>query len=114
MPFSVRLTSPARKALLLLGSSQDKVPGTNVSYMALEYSSAVRVCLELITTLFLSSTIMPPCAQTSQWHQVLASPTALPRAKPHGVRLALSERNSLRKLGRSRGISLKPAASIML
>src|SRR5215470_8946845 len=114
MPFSVRLISPARKALLLLGSSQESVPGMKVAYIALAYSSAAMVSLELITTLLFSSTILPPCAHTTQWHQALESPTALPSAKPHGVPLALSACNSLRKLGRSVGISLKPAASTML
>src|SRR4249920_3676924 len=114
IPFSVRLMSPARNALLLLGSSQESVPGMKVSYIARAYSSAAMVSLELIVTLLRSSTILPPCDHTTQWHQALASPTALPNAKPHGVPLAFSACNSLRKDGVSVGISLNPAASIWL
>src|SRR5580765_7600673 len=114
IPFSVRLMSPARNALLLLGSSQDSVPGMKVSYIARAYSSAAIVSLELIVTLLCSSTILPSWDHTTQWHHALASPTALPSANPHGVPLAFSACSSLRKVGVSAGISLKPAASIRL
>jgi hypothetical protein len=63
----------------------------------------------LITTLFLASTSLPPCAQTSQCVQ-LESPVALPSAKPAGVPLAFSAWQSLRKPARSRGTESKPAA----
>src|SRR5690242_4290293 len=110
MPLFVRLISLDRNALLLFGSSQDSVPGTNVGYSSFAYSSAATVCLELIATLLLSSTILPPNAQSSQWHQPLASPVALPRANPGGVLFFLSAWQSLRKLAVSLGNSLKPAA----
>src|SRR5260370_7774179 len=73
---------PSRKALLLLLSSHDKVPGMNVLYNSLAYSSAARVSGLLMTTLFLASTILPPWAHTSQWHQLLASPAACPTPTP--------------------------------
>src|SRR3954470_2529466 len=89
MPLFVRLMSPDRNALLLLGSSQDSVPGMNVGYSSFAYSSIRAVSLLLMATLLCSSTNLPPKAQSSQWHQPLASPVALPSAKPGGVPLAL-------------------------
>src|SRR5678815_4730405 len=84
MPLAVRKSWPSRNALLLFGSSQDSVPGMNGSYSCLLYSSAAMVSGLLITTLFLASTSLPPCAHTSQCVQ-LESPVALPSAKPDGV-----------------------------
>src|SRR5947209_10648139 len=40
MPLRVRLSSPERKALLLLESFQDSTPWMNVGYSCLTYSSA--------------------------------------------------------------------------
>ena len=68
----------------------------------------------LMTTLFFSSTILPPNAHSSQWVQVLPSPVALPRAKPPGVPLAFSACISLRKPSVSLGKVLKPAAFMWL
>src|ERR1700712_4595780 len=110
MPFAVRLTWPSRKALLFDGSCHDSVPGTKVSYSCFAYSSDAMVSGELMTTLPLSSTILPPCDHISQCAQLLPSPTALPRAKPHGVFLAFSAWHSLRKPAVSLGIVSKPAA----
>ncbi len=95
--------------MLLLGSSHDSVPGMNVSYSCFEYSSAAMVSGLLMTTLFLASTSLPPCAQTSQCVQ-LESPVALPSANPDGVPLAFSAWHSLRKPAMSRGTLSKPAA----
>src|ERR1700752_4483197 len=103
-PFDVRPISPARNALLLLGSNQDNVPGTKVTYNFLAYSSAASVSLELIVTRLFSSTSLPPCDQSSQWHQALASPVACPSAMPAGVPFALSAWHSFRKPSVSRGI----------
>src|SRR5260221_14309309 len=85
MPLLVRLISPARNALLLLGSCQESVPGMKVSYICLAYSSAAVVSGVLMTTLFLSSTILPPCDQSSQGVHEFASPVAWPRSKPGDV-----------------------------
>jgi len=52
MPLPVRLISPARKALLLFGSSQDSVPETKVGYSSRAYSSAAAVSFELIASRF--------------------------------------------------------------
>src|SRR6185295_3630555 len=67
-----------------------------------------------MVTLPLSSTIFPPCDQTSQWHHTLPSPVALPRANPGGRPLALYACASLRKPARSFGNSLNPASFIVL
>src|SRR6185369_4787392 len=96
MPLFVRLMSPDRKALLLLGSSQDSVPAMNVGYSSFAYSSMRAVSLLLMATLLRSSTSLPPNAQSSQWHHPLASPVALPSAKPGGVPLALRFLHSFR------------------
>src|SRR5258708_34668117 len=109
-PLSVIPICPSRKALLLLLSSHDKVPGMNVLYNSLAYSSAARVSGLLMTTLFLASTILPPWAHTSQWHQLLASPVAWPSANPGGFLPLLRPWASLRKPGRSFGNVSKPAA----
>jgi len=60
MPLLVRLTWPSRNALLFDGSCHDKVPGTMVAYNCLAYSSAARVSGELMVTLPLASTSLPP------------------------------------------------------
>src|SRR5258706_8082069 len=114
MPLLVRLISRDRKALLLFGSSQDRVPGMKGGYSCLAYSSTVAVSLLLIATLFCSSTILPPKAHSSHWHQPLASPVALPSAKPAGVPFFFKAWQSLRKPSVSFGNSLKPAAFMWL
>src|SRR5690349_21225704 len=65
-----------------------------------------------MVTLPLASTILPPCDHTSQWHQTLPSPVALPSAKPGGMPLALYAWASLRNPAVSFGNSLKPASFI--
>ena len=55
--------------------------------LGLAYSSALIVSGLLMTTWSFSSTILPPNDHTSQWHQPLASPTALPSARPPGLPL---------------------------
>src|SRR5258708_3217789 len=112
MAVAVRLIARDRKALLLFGSSQDSVPGMKVGYSSFAYSSALAVSLLLIATLFCSSTILPPKAQSSQWHHPLASPVALPSAKPAGVPFFFRFWQSLRNPSVSFGNSLKPAAFI--
>src|SRR3954462_12493154 len=97
MPLLVRLMSPDRKALLLLGSSQDSVPAMNVGYSSFTYSSIRAVSLLLMATLLCSSTSLPPKAQSSQWHQPFASPVALPSAKPGGVPLVFRLLHSFKK-----------------
>src|SRR5262249_52143054 len=114
MPLSVSPIWPSRNALLLFGSSHDSVPGTKVSYICLPYSSAAMVSGLLMTTLFFSSTILPPCDQTSQWVQVLPSPVALPSANPGGRPFAFRPWQSFRNPGRSFGNSSNPAAFIAL
>src|SRR6266436_3205207 len=109
MPLLVRLSSPERNALLLLGSCQDNVPGMKVSYICLAYSSAAMVSGELMTTLFLSSTILPPWDQMSQCVHELASPVAWPSAKPGGVPFFLSAWHSFRNSAVVFGNSSKPA-----
>src|SRR6476469_7428221 len=84
MPLFVTLIWPSRNALLLLGSSHDSVPGMNVAYSSLPYSSAFSVSGLSMTTLLFLSTSMPPCDQTSQLHH-RPSPVALPSAIPPGV-----------------------------
>src|SRR4030067_1537753 len=106
MPLLVMLTCPSTKALLLFGSSQDRVPGTKVAYSSLAYSSALMVSGLLMTTLFFSSTILPPCAHTSQCTQELPSPPALPSAKPASVFFAFIALHSSRTHFRSFGNSL--------
>src|SRR5450830_601058 len=89
MPLAVMLIWPSRYALLFDGSCQDSVPGIKVAYSCLAYSSAARVSAELMATAPFLSTSLPPCDHSSQCAQLLASPTALPSAKPTGVFLAL-------------------------
>src|SRR5262245_21743501 len=110
MPLLVQLICPSRNALLLLGSSHDSVPGANVPYSSFAYSSALIVSGLSMTTLPDLSTILPPKAHTTQWHQVLASPVAWPRAKPPGVPLAYCAFIIFRKLSVSFGKVSKPAA----
>src|SRR6267143_7153014 len=110
MPLLVTEICPSRNALLLFGSSQESVPGTKVPYSSFEYSSALTVSGLSMTTLLLLSTILPPNDQTSQWHQVLASPVACPSAKPPGVPLSFSAFIILRKLSVSFGKLVNPAA----
>src|ERR671918_2341807 len=110
MPFCVRPISPARNALLLLVSSQDSVPGMKVSYSAWAYFSASTVSGLSITTWSFSSTSLPPCDHTTQVHQALPSPTALPSARPGGWPFALSFWQSSRKPAGSSGTASKPAS----
>src|SRR6476646_6806113 len=63
-----------------------------------------------MTTLLLVSTSLPPNDQTSHWHHVLASPVALPSAKPTGVFFSFSALHSFRKPSVSLGNVSKPAA----
>src|SRR5689334_9164105 len=114
MPLLVRNSCPSRNALLLLGSSHDSVPGTNVAYSSFAYSSAFSVSGLSITTLLFASTSLPPNDHTSHWHHVLASPVALPSAKPGGVFFSLSALQSFRKPSVSFGNVSKPAAFIAL
>src|ERR1044071_9313100 len=109
MPFTVRCRSPATKILLLEESFHDAVPGMNVSYSALTYSSALTVSGELMMTLSFLSTRLPPCDHSAQCSQVLASPDAWPSAKPDGVLFFFSALQSSRKPAVSFGNSLKPA-----
>src|ERR1044072_9509663 len=111
MPFEVRYRSPATKILLCDESFHDAVPGMKFSYSALTYSSAFTVSGELMTTLSLLSTRLPPCAHSAQCSQVLASPEAWPSAKPAGVLFFFSALTSSRKPAKSLGNSLKPALS---
>src|SRR4051812_2537678 len=113
MPLLVTLIWPSRNALLLFGSSHDRVPGMKVAYSCLPYSSAFRVSGLLMTTLLLVSTSLPPCDQISQLHQ-RPSPVALPSAKPPGVPLACRACSILRKPSVSFGKLSNPAALSML
>src|ERR1700733_7006726 len=97
MPLPVRLHWPSRNALLLLGSSHDSVPGTNVGYSSLPYSSAFAVSALLMTTLFFSSTSLPPNAHSIQCVHELASPVACPSEKPPGVLFFFSACISFKK-----------------
>src|SRR3546814_21123413 len=103
MPLLIRLSLPSKNALLLDGSSQDKVPGMNVLYSSRANSSAACVSGELTATLPSLSTILPPCDHSSQCAKALPSSTACPSAKPAGVPLALSAWHSLRKPSVSSG-----------
>src|SRR6267378_3951553 len=100
MPLLVRLIAPARKALLLLGSSQEPVPGAKLSYNSIAYSSAATVSLELIATRLCSSASLASNPHSTQWVQSFASPVACPRANPGGVPLALSALHSFRHPGK--------------
>src|ERR1700712_958507 len=113
MPLLVYEIWPSRNALLLFGSSHDSVPGMNVAYSSLPYSSARCVSGLSITTLLLASTSLPPCDHTSQLHH-RPSPVALPSAKPPGVFFACSACSILRKPSVSLGKLSKPAAFSML
>src|SRR5437763_8229987 len=97
MPLLVTETSPARKARLLFGSSQEPVPGTITEYSSFAYSSALQVpCLLTATVLSSASTVLPPWAHRHQCVQSFASPTAWPRAKPIGWFFSLSALASFR------------------
>src|SRR4029079_19540466 len=109
MPFMVKLISPARNALLLLGSSHDSVPGQNVWYSSLPYSSDAMVSFELMATLLSSFTKRPPNPHTHKCVQPFASPFACPSARPGGLLLALSAWHSFRNPGNSCGTASKPA-----
>src|SRR3954454_282744 len=91
MPLLVTEISPARKARLLFGSSQEAAPGAITEYSSLAYSSASQVpCLLMARVLSSDSTVLPPWLQRSQWHQQFASPTAWPSANPTGWPFSLS------------------------
>src|SRR5215468_2119619 len=85
MPLSVQLISPARNALLFEASFHEATPGIISAYSALAYSSALAVSGELMITLSLLSTVLPPCDHRHQCTQPLPSPDAWPSAKPPGV-----------------------------
>src|SRR6266404_3771721 len=110
MPLLVTKSCPSRNALLLFGSSQDSVPGTNVGYSSFAYSSAFIVSGLSMVTLLSLSTSLPPNDQTSHWHHVLPSPVALPKAIPAGVPFSFSALHSLRKPSVSFGNESNPAA----
>src|SRR4051812_41388569 len=60
MPLLVMEIWPSRNTLLLLGSSQDSVPGMKVEYISFAYSSALMVSGLSMVTLPDLSTILPP------------------------------------------------------
>src|SRR5664279_376071 len=109
MPLLVQLISPARNALLLDASFHEAVPGIMLPYSALAYSSALTVSGELMMTLSLASTALPPCDQRHQCTQLLPSPDACPRAKPPGVLLAFMALVYSRKASSLSGNLEKPA-----
>src|SRR5450759_3682133 len=109
MPLLVTLIWLSRNALLLFGSSHDRVPGMNVAYISFAYSSALIVSALSITTLLLASTSLPPCDQISQLVHS-PSPVALPSANPAGVPLACSALSMFKKPVVSFGKLSKPAA----
>src|SRR5262245_14376382 len=111
-PLDVRLIFSSRKALLLLTPVHDSTPSTNVFASSWTYSIAATVSGLLITTLFFSSTILPPCAHSSECSQVSPSPVAWLMAKPGGCPFLAMRWHSLRKLGRSVGKRSKPASRI--
>src|SRR3954447_128984 len=104
MPLPVAEIWPARNALLLLGSSQEAAPSIKVAANALPYFRASIVSLLLMVIWSFSSVSEPLWVHISQWHQELASPVALPSAKPIGWPLALSLVDMSRKPSRSAGI----------
>src|ERR1043165_5821052 len=110
MPFDVRLILPSRKALLFETPDHDRQPGIKVWDSSLTYSSASMVCGLLITTLFLSSTSLPPKPHRRQCIQVSLSPVAWLSAKPGGWPFLLSAWHSFKKPWVSVGILSKPAS----
>jgi hypothetical protein len=102
MPLFVTEIWPSRNALLLFGSSHDRVPGMKFAYISLPYSSAFIVSALSITTLLSLSTSLPPKAQTSQLHH-RPSPVALPSAMPPGVPFSFTALSIFRKLSVSFG-----------
>src|SRR5438067_10681207 len=115
MPLLVTETSPARKARLLFGSSQEPVPGTITEYSSLAYSSAFQdSCLLMAMVLSSASTVLPPWAHRHQCNQLFASPTAWPWAKPTGWFFSLSALASLRDPSVFSGNLSNPASFIQL
>src|SRR3954466_6588041 len=91
MPLLVTEISPARKARLLFGSSQEAGPRAINEDRSLADSSASQApCLLMGRGLCSGSTVLPPWLQRSQWHQQFASPTAWPSANPTGWPFSLS------------------------
>ena len=77
IPLLVSEISPARKARLLFGSSQDATPGAICAYSSFAYSMASRLGFCAMAMVFVSfSTALPPNVQSSQCVQLLPSPTA--------------------------------------
>src|SRR5258708_12559139 len=100
---------PARKARLLLGSSHEPTPGAICAYSSCAYSTASSAGFCPMAMVLLSfSTALPPKVQSSQWVQLLPSPTACPRANPTGCPFALSAFASLSRSAGVLGTSSKP------
>ena|SRR6266478_299695 len=115
IPLLVSEISPARKARLLFGSSQDPTPGTICAYSSCTYAMASRLGFCAMAMVLLSfSTALPPKVQSTQCVQLLPSPTAWPRANPTGCPFAFSARASLSKSAGDLGNSSKPASFVQL
>ena len=110
MPLLVTETSPDKKALLLLPSSQLAAPSMKVGANSRAYSSEAMVSGLLRMTLSSASTTLPPWDHRIQWAQALPSPLALPSAKPPGCPFSLSFVISVKKSAVLSGIPSKPAS----
>src|SRR5262245_41466462 len=90
-PFSVALIVPDRNARLLLESSQARPPSSTASvYQAAENFTPSIISFELIATLPLASTSLPPNAHIMGYQNEGASPKVWPAVWPIGKPLALS------------------------
>src|ERR1700683_588430 len=111
-PFSVEEIVPARKARLLLVSSQAKPPSSQQSFQkATPNLTDSIVALLLSTTLPPLSTSMPPYAQRSGYQKLGGSPKLWPNACPIGWPLALSFLPRSRYSSQVSGNLLYPTAS---
>src|SRR3954451_7894146 len=115
IPLLVSEISPAKKARLLFGSSQEATPDTICANSSWAYASASRLGFCAMAMVLLSfSTALPPKVHRHQCVQLLASPTAWPRGNPIGWPFAFSALASASRPAGSLGTPSNPASFTQL
>src|SRR5438445_13895649 len=105
IPLLVREISPARKARLLFGSSQDPTPGTICAYSSCAYTMASRLGFCAMAMVLLSfSMAVPPIVQMTQSDQLFLMLSASPISNTIGFLFVLITLSCLNKSAVESGI----------